>query len=95
MNVSEVLRVVDQIIPLLADHGHPDKADWLVAKAALLRDPNLPEVRAWEILHEFHRLVPGMGGLMDLWLTGPNDEEELGLRKFLRQFGDELYDLTR
>ena len=95
MNVSRILGIVDQIIPLLTTHGYPDKAEWLARKAALLRDTALPEGGAKAVLQELHRLVPGMGGLMDLEVTGSSRDEEVRVRQALDRLGDELYELTR
>jgi hypothetical protein len=95
MKVQEVLRVVDEIVPLLASHGHPDKATWLGKDSALLRNSRLSDSQAREALKRLHRIVPGMGGLMDLPLTGSSPEEEAVARETLDKLGDELYELTR
>ncbi len=95
MKVEEVLGVLDEIIPLMAAHGHPDKADWLGKESTLLRDTHLSDSEARESLQRLHRIVPGMGGLMDLPLTGSSVEEEMVARQTLDKLADQLYQLTR
>jgi hypothetical protein len=95
MTVEMVLQVVDQIIPLLASYGHPDKAEWLSKESALLRDSNVSSSQVRAALHTLHSIVPGMGGLMDLGLAGSSREDEIQARKTLDTLGNELYELTR
>jgi hypothetical protein len=93
-NVGSVLAVLDQLIPLLAEHGHPDGAGWLGERATLLRDVDLPEAKIVEILHYLHRICPGMGGLTDLELGGTTTEDRLRLREHLLHLTDDLFELT-
>ena len=95
MTVQRVLEVVDQIIPLLASNGHPDKAEWLRKESAPLRDSNVSSSDVRAALHKLHSIVPRMGGLMDLGLVGSSREKEIQARKSLDELGDELYGLTR
>lgn len=94
MNLAEVLQVIDQIVHLLTSHGHPNEAEWLVTEAAVLRDSKLSDTEIQEALHRLHHIVPGMGGLMDLPLTGSSREEEAHARQALDRLSDQLYKLT-
>jgi hypothetical protein len=94
INVEHVLRVVDQIIPLLASHGHPDKAEWLAQESATLRGPEVSDSTVRESLVKLHGVIPRMGGLMDLSLVG-SSAEEADARQALDRLGEELYELTR
>ena len=95
MSVDEVLRVVDQIIPLLTTYGHPDEAEWLRKESALLRDSKLSHTEIGASLGRLHRIVPGMGGLMDLPMIGSSREQETLAREALDKLGERLYELTR
>jgi hypothetical protein len=90
-----VLRVVHQIIALLASHGHPDKAEWLAQESAALRGPDVSDSTVRESLDKLHGVIPRMGGLMDLSLVGSSGAEEADARQALDRLGEELYELTR
>jgi hypothetical protein len=92
---SEVLELVDQIIPLLAEYGHSHKADWLREESKILRTPGRSEDEWREAMKKLHAIVPGMGGLMDLPIVTKSPEEQLRVRKELDDLGDRLYRLTK
>ena len=94
MKVQKVRRVVGQIIPLLASYGQQDKAGWLGNESALLGDARLSDMAVSEAFQRLHRIVPGMGGLMDLPLAGLSREEETIARETLDKLANELYELT-
>lgn len=95
LSTSEVLDVVDRIIPLLANYGHGDKADWLREESKILRTPGRSEDEWREVMKKLHSIVPGMGGLMDLPIYTDSPEERLRVRKELNDLGDKLYRLTK
>lgn len=91
---AEVLVVISSITELLREHGYPKHADWLDARADDLRN-SASEGEARRVLDDLHRVVLGMGGLLDLSLEAPSPAASLAARDTLIPLADRLYDLTR
>ena len=92
---ARLLVVIAEIAALLARYGHKDKADWIEHEASLLRDEHVSDDAKRESIKRLHRIVPGMGGLMDLPMIAPSDGEADSAKRALHRLGDELYNLTR
>jgi hypothetical protein len=93
--IDQIVAVLDQIVALLSVHGHQDRAAFLANEAALLRSPIVTEADVRASLQRLHGIVPGMGGLMDLPLTGASPGDRQQARNALDELGDQLYELTR
>jgi hypothetical protein len=92
---DDVLQVVEEMIPLLFDHGHRDKADWLAQQCEVLRDSAATSATLDEVRARLHDVVPRMGGLMDLRLEDSPDETTGSARAALDRLAEQLYELTR
>lgn len=97
MSTSELRDVLADIIDLLGQTGHEDRARWLAERLALLSDATAT-VDAQEYARtELHGVVLGMGGLMDL-VPRPESSSRWTAsvaRQQLDELADRLYALTK
>lgn len=95
----EVLRhlveVLGSIIELLTRFGETARADWLATRLATLRDPASTPGLVGATMGELHKVVLGMGGLMDLHLRGRSQSETVEANEDLERLADQLFELTR
>jgi hypothetical protein len=82
--------VLVPLIDLLRTFGHSTKAEWLGERLALLQQGH----GTVQTLVELHSIVPGMGGLMDLYLGEGSAESETANAELAR-LADQLYEWTR
>jgi hypothetical protein len=93
-DIEQIRHVVAALAELLEEHASRPEVRRL--------EENLLELGQWlrspeavaEAVHRLHRMIPGMGGLTDIYLhaapgTGRDDNAEL------RRLTDELGELTR
>ncbi|HWH25191.1 MAG TPA: hypothetical protein VNT53_00915 [Pseudolysinimonas sp.] len=97
MTAKNLVGVVSEIIDLLEQCGHPDRAEWLRERVTTLKADEAVDDARGQVTEELHSVVLGMGGLMDLSLNpapGSTYSSE-SARERLDELADILYDLTR
>ena len=93
--VEQVREVVRALATLLSTHEHPSEARWLEEAWVTLGDDTQPPDVVAETLGKLHRIVPGMGGLVDINLADLPGETPRAATHELVRLADELYELTR
>lgn len=92
--VGHVVDVLRALVALLSRFGIDDHAQWLEQRrSALEADAGLEDVL--QTLAELHAVVLGMGGLMDLYLSGNSASETEEANAELERLADQLFELTR
>ena len=92
---SRLIEVLGEICGLLEGHGHPAFARRLREQQHIIASSAVPSKEFEAVRKRLHSVVPGMGGLADLWLEAPTHEESVRLQERLESLADELYALTR
>lgn len=86
------MSVLRSLVGLLSRFGHTDKVTFLTERLNVLADLAAPEEPVARARRELHRIVLGMGGLMDMHLQGPDAESA---NPELYRLAGRLYELTR
>ncbi len=93
--VVHVHAVVGALAELLTRFGHPDRAVWLRSRLAVLEDATATTDDTAAAVSEMHNVVLGMGGLLDLHLSGTSASETDAANAELERLADQLFELTR
>jgi hypothetical protein len=94
---SEITQVLAEIIRLLGDSGHAERAQWLALRRARLLDPDVTPDEQDSVRGELQQVLHGMGGLLDLRLE-PDPTTGLTVhssRQQLDALADRLHQLTK
>ena len=96
MSQSTLVATLEEIQSILEKAGHRDKALWLGERRDLLCDPQTTDDAREHVLSELHKIVPGMGGLLDLPINPSPDSgfDARDVRARLDVLGEQLYRLT-
>lgn len=86
--------VLRSIVGLVAKHLPRAQMDWLNERLRLLEDAATPGDVLTTVMSELHRVVPGMGGLTDMYLDEGTPEASEQANAELRRLATQLYDLT-
>jgi hypothetical protein len=92
---NHLIVILNEICAILKKYGHDDFAARLEEQAEILARSGSSLEETAEARKKLHRSVPGMGGLLDLWLSAPTREESISAREELDALCEELYDCTR
>ncbi|MGI8627296.1 MAG: hypothetical protein ACR2J5_12110 [Geodermatophilaceae bacterium] len=89
--------LLGEIVGLLRQCGHADKAGWLEERRAVIASADATPDAREHASNEIHGVVLGMGGLMDLSLTPVPESSytSASARQRLDALGDTLNELTR
>ncbi|MBA8807747.1 hypothetical protein [Promicromonospora sukumoe] len=83
---------MSSLIDLLGRYDDARAVEWLEGRRAILESDRGLERKS--VISDLHRIVLGMGGLMDMRLSGPSPEMERQANVELRALADRLYELT-
>lgn len=86
--------VLRSIVALLSPHAPSDKTAWLAERLRLLEDATTPRDVLATTMSELHRVVPGMGGLTDIYLDAGTPEATERANAELLRLANQLYSLT-
>ena len=92
---AAITDVVRSLVTLLTRYEHPRQAGELATKLQILTDPSALPRALTEVASQLHALVPGMGGLTDLYLHASTPAETETANERLHELTEQLYELTR
>lgn len=94
---ESIASTADSIAGLIGSCGVTDKAEWMHERVRTLRDPNASLEQCHAATRELRRVIPGMNGLTDLYLTPPagSPYDETQINKVLQDLTEQLYEETR
>jgi hypothetical protein len=87
--------VVQALVDLLRRFELSGQADCLAERLRILDDSATSTDSIAMVVRELHGVVPGMGGLTDLYLRGDSRVETEAANAELFRLADQLYELTR
>ena len=92
----ELMTVVDELVNLLSECGELDRANWLRDRRDALASANQSMDGVETTLAQIHKIVLGMGGLLDLHLRPPNTSllSSTEVNHRMDVLADRLYRLT-
>ncbi|MBA8808533.1 hypothetical protein [Promicromonospora sukumoe] len=90
--MPEIIDVVTSLVDLLGRHGNASGAAWLEQRASVLRHGS--EHDRLSAVRDLHRIVLGMGGLMDIYLRAGSADEDRRANAELDALAGRLYRLT-
>lgn len=92
---DQVIAVVRSLVNLLTTYKVLSKAEWLTERLKTLEDSASSSGSVAGAFRDLHGVVLGMGGLMDLHLESPSQDESEEANAELDRLADQLYELTR
>lgn len=97
MSTSELRDVLADIIDILDETGHAERARWLAERLSVLNDHSATPDAQEHVRLEIHGIVLGMGGLMDLEPRPDSSSRRTAAvaRQQLDELADRLYVLTK
>lgn len=93
--VEQLSAVVRALVDLLSAYGYASEADWLQARLPEISEADKTPEGVADIQGKLHRVIPGMGGLTDIFLRGESDEATQEANAELRRLTKLLWELTR
>jgi hypothetical protein len=91
---EHLIALLRALVDLLRRFELSGQADWLAERLRILDDSATSTESIARVVRELHEVVPGMGGLTDLYLKGDSREETEAANAELYRLADQLYELT-